>query len=155
MKTRLGKGDDGTTRLADGTRVRKSDPRVAACGELDELNCRLGAARAALPRRLRGLSRSLLRIQTELFEIGGRKPPPGRFVRALELELRAMQTALPSLEGFVLPGGRRASVELHLARSACRRAERAAAALSRPAPGALPYLNRLSDWLFAAARRAS
>lgn len=152
MKARMGRGDDGRTCLADGTRVRKDDPRVAASGEIDELVCRLGAARAALPRRS-PLGRRLLRIQAELFGLPASSRPE-RLVRTLESELRSMAEPLPPLKGFVLPGSSRAEAALHLARSACRRAERAALAPPHPSPGTLAYLNRLSDWLFAAARRA-
>lgn len=158
--TRL--GDDGRTGLSrPGPRVRKDDPRIAALGELDELSCRLGVALAALPAKaaFAPLRSALGRAQGELLELGAlfaaprAKPFPPARVAALEREIDRWERDLPRLRNFLLPGGAPAGAALHLARAAARRAERAAAGLGPRAPrGAVPYLNRLSDWLFVAAR---
>jgi len=158
--TRL--GDDGRTDLSrPGPRVRKDDPRIAALGELDELSCRLGCALAALQAKpaFAPLRSALQRVQGELLELGARfaaprsKPFSPSRVSALEREIDRMEKELPRLRNFLLPSGAPAGAALHLARAACRSAERRAAGLGARAPhGGLPYLNRLSDWLFVAAR---
>jgi cob(I)alamin adenosyltransferase len=153
-------GDDGTTGLANGERVDKSDPRVAAFGDVDETNSALGLllAEPGLPARI---SASLTRIQHELFEIGAELSLPGyRAIRAehvtqLERDLDALNEELPPLEEFVLPGGTRAAAVCHLARTICRRAERSAWAAAKStalSADLLRYLNRLSDLLFVTAR---
>jgi cob(I)alamin adenosyltransferase len=165
-------GDQGLTRLADGAQVSKASDRVNAYGEVDELNAVLGLVRletAADPE----LDAMLARIQNDLFDLGADLatplkpdgPPALRIVESqiarLEREIDDMNAALSPLTSFVLPGGSRASAYLHLARTTCRRAERAATAFisGLPAPGghgeALRYLNRLSDLLFVAARFAN
>jgi cob(I)alamin adenosyltransferase len=153
-------GDDGTTGLADGERVDKCDPRVEAFGSVDETNSVIGMllAEDSLPEEIRA---SLVRIQHELFEIGAELALPGYtrieapHVQRLEAELDALNTALPPLQEFVLPGGNRAAAISHLARTTCRRAERRAWAAAKEFPvnaATLRYLNRLSDLLFVVAR---
>ena len=152
-------GDDGTTGLGDGRRVGKDAARVAALGDLDELNSALGCVLAeALPEPVR---QALAAVQNDLFDLGGEVSIPGRaalreaHVLRLDEAIAGLNAALPALEEFILPGGSRAGAACHLARTVCRRAERALVALSRDeavtAPS-LQYLNRLSDLLFVAAR---
>ncbi len=155
-------GDDGSTGLGDGTRVPKDHPRVAACGEIDELNSILGLALAEpLPEPVRAV---LAEIQHRLLDLGGELAVPGRAVidaddvTGLERVIDALNEGLPPLRDFVLPGGGRAAAACHLARAACRRAERALVALARAEdvnPESLRYLNRLSDLLFVCARVAA
>lgn len=152
-------GDDGTTALADGTRVPKDSPRVDALGEIDELNSAVGLVLAEdLSEPIRA---SLLAVQHDLLDMGGELCLPGHdiissaHVTRLEKELDVLNAALPPLEDFVLPGGSRAAAAAHLARTVCRRAERSLAALARQEsvpPLLLRYLNRLSDLLFVTAR---
>lgn len=153
-------GDDGTTGLANGERIDKSDTRVAAFGNADETNSVLGLllAEPEVPTAIRS---SLARIQHELFEIGAELSLPGyrqitaRHVSQLEHDLDALNAQLPPLEEFVLPGGTRAAAVCHLARTICRRTERSAWAASKLTelnPELLRYLNRLSDLLFVMAR---
>jgi cob(I)alamin adenosyltransferase len=158
-------GDDGGTALFGGGRVVKSDPRVAAYGDVDELSAWLGVARA------QGIdedvSAALERVQQDLFVVGAilATPNPDRRKRSkfdlvaeriesLESEIDAWQGELPPLEAFVLPGGCPAAAFLHVARTVCRRAERAIVGLQADdLPGTiLPYINRLSDFLFVCAR---
>ena len=165
MRHRLSKiytrtGDDGTTGLANGERVAKTDARVAAFGDVDETNSALGLllAEKDLPP---AISSSLTRIQHELFEIGAELSLPGyrqigaEHVTRLEQDLDALNAELPPLKEFVLPGGTRAAALCHVARTVCRRAERSAWAASERQelnPELLRYLNRLSDLLFVTAR---
>ncbi|MBU6206301.1 MAG: cob(I)yrinic acid a,c-diamide adenosyltransferase [Alphaproteobacteria bacterium] len=159
-------GDDGTTGLVDGSRLLKDSPRMAAIGDVDELNGAIGLA--ALHVEGDALIR-LRRIQNDLFDLGADLATPGTDfapsemvlrimpaqVKRLEDELDAMNAALKPLTSFILPGGSPASAALHLARSVCRRAERVAVAAAREValnPQALKYLNRLSDYLFVMAR---
>jgi cob(I)alamin adenosyltransferase len=153
-------GDDGTTGMADGARVSKCDPRIDAVGTVDETNCVIGLllAERGLPSDLQA---SLLRIQHELFEIGAELALPGyrrigpQHVQRLEAELDALNANLPPLVEFVLPGGNRAAAECHLARATCRRAERCVWAIvgdQAVDTEVARYLNRLSDFLFVAAR---
>jgi cob(I)alamin adenosyltransferase len=153
-------GDDGTTGLANGERIAKTDARVEAFGNVDETNSALGLllAEPALPPALQA---SLTRIQHELFEIGAELSLPGyrqigaAHVSALEHDLDRLNDELPPLKEFVLPGGNRSAATCHLARTICRRAERSAWAASTLAelnPELLRYLNRLSDLLFVMAR---
>jgi len=153
-------GDDGTTGLANGERVDKSDLRVAAFGDVDETNSALGLLLAE-PSVPPAVSATLTRIQHELFEIGAELSLPGyRAIRSehvtqLERDLDALNDDLPPLEEFVLPGGTRAAAVCHLARTICRRAERsawAAGKLTPLSPELTRYLNRLSDLLFVMAR---
>jgi cob(I)alamin adenosyltransferase len=164
-------GDDGSTALFGGGRVAKDDDRVAAYGDVDELNAALGAVRATEPREL--FDPMLEAIQRDLFSIGGQlaTPDPSRVAKALEkAELsvsrvsefeRIMDEAeheLLPLRAFVLPAGAPKAVALHQARTVCRRAERAVVRLARSndVPALfLAYLNRLSDLLFTLARLAN
>lgn len=153
-------GDDGTTGLGDGSRVSKDAPRVAAMGEVDELNSALALvlAEAILSEAVRAC---LTRVQHELFVLGGSLSLPGQSLMGLdaserlERELDGFNDSLPPLREFILPGGGRAASACHLARAVCRRAERALVTLNRrePVDAALRrYLNRLSDLLFVLAR---
>ena len=146
-------GDQGETSLGDGSRTSKLDPRVAAMGDVDELNSVLG------------LASGLDRIQNELFDLGADIATPGEVdgalrivstqVERLERDIDAMNAALDPLTSFILPSGSAAVSALHLARTVARRAERMAVALHEREPlnpQLLAYLNRLSDHLFVAAR---
>jgi cob(I)alamin adenosyltransferase len=169
-------GDGGETGLFGGGRVAKSHPRVAAYGEIDELNSALGVARAALAKKssLAPLDHALARAQAECFVIGAllATPPekagklsapfdrglPPEAPKRLEAEIDAWEDDLPALKSFILPGGGEAGAALHLARAVARRAERAAVELSasEKAPdNVIVYLNRFSTWLFVAARWAN
>lgn len=164
-------GDGGDTGLASGARVSKSDPRVEAYGSVDELNAVIGLARLHSGQNDR-IDAMLARIQNELFDLGADlatplDPPPTwealRIVQSqvdrLEAEIDWMNEALKPLDSFILPGGSALSAYLHLARTVARRAERDAIRLVETAtpvtPEAVRYLNRLSDHLFVAARRAN
>jgi cob(I)alamin adenosyltransferase len=152
-------GDNGTTGLGDGTRTAKHSPRIAAMGDLDELNSALGCVLAEdLPAAVR---ETLGLVQNDLFDLGGEICIPGRaallaaHVEALDAAIARYNEGLPALREFVLPGGSRAGASCHLARTICRRAERALVALKRDeavSELALQYLNRLSDLLFVIAR---
>ena len=153
-------GDDGTTGLANGERIDKTDPRVAAFGDVDETNSALGVLLAE-PDLPPAIGTTLARIQHELFEIGAELSLPGyrqiagEHVARLEQELDALNAELPPLEEFVLPGGTRAAAVCHVARTICRRAERSAwgaGKLTALNPELTRYLNRLSDLLFVMAR---
>jgi cob(I)alamin adenosyltransferase len=165
-------GDAGRTRLASGAPVMKDDPRVTAYGEVDETNACIGLAR--LHTAADGvLDPILARIQNELFDLGADLATPDRGeaegaslrivdpqVDRLEREIDQLNGELSPLTSFILPGGSPAAAALHLARTVCRRAERAAVSLAQTegqsvgAP-ALKYLNRLSDLLFVASRYAN
>jgi len=149
-----GGGDKGETSLGDGSRVSKLDPRVAAIGEVDELNSLVGWAGG------------LDRVQNELFDLGADLSVPfatgdGRLritdeaVERLEREIDEANASLPELKSFVLPGGSERAARLFLARAVCRRAERAVLAVPKTNPLAAVYLNRLSDLLFVLARAAN
>jgi cob(I)alamin adenosyltransferase len=152
-------GDGGDTGLGDGSRVRKDSPRVAALGEIDELNSAIGVLAAEpVPESIKGL---LEGIQHDLFDLGGDVSIPGRAtmtsgqVEKLETRLEELNSGLPPLKEFILPGGTRAASLAHLARTVCRRAERSLVALSRTervADAGKIYLNRLSDLLFVLGR---
>jgi cob(I)alamin adenosyltransferase len=153
-------GDDGTTGLADGTRVSKYDDRIEACGAVDETNSAVGLVLAEDIRDTR-LREALEGIQHKLFDLGAEFSLPDyegitrEDVEALEVKLDQINGELPPLKEFVLPGGNRAAATCHLARSIARRAERSAWRLSANAdvnPACLHFLNRLSDFLFVAAR---
>ncbi len=170
-------GDDGTTGLVDGSRVAKDDARMAAIGDVDEANSAIGAAVVALRSdgvALAWLALLLERIQNDLFDLGADLATPAkddegvdfaptemtlRIVAAqvdrLEAEIDRMNGELSALTSFILPGGTAAAAALHIARATVRRAERAGVAAARVVPLnplALAYLNRLSDYLFVAAR---
>ena len=152
-------GDDGTTGLGDGSRVKKYERRIEAIGAVDELNSLLGLL---LTRELPGeIHDSLTDIQHELFDLGGELSIPGRSaiaeqqVTRLETILDKFNADLPPLKEFILPGGSEASAVCHLARSVCRRAERRVIHLGEEEKlntAATKYLNRLSDLLFVLAR---
>ena len=152
-------GDTGDTGLGDGTRVSKDSQRVHALGEVDELNSTIGLLLAEeLPA---GVRAALACIQHELFDLGGEVCIPGhtsmseRQVSRLEALLDDYNRDLAPLKEFILPGGTRAASLAHLARTVCRRAERALVSLSRAEPvgtTACKYLNRLSDLLFVLGR---
>ena len=155
-------GDDGSTGLADGSRVAKTSPRVAAYGTCDEANAVIGLARLTCAGDTDAM---LARIQNELFDVGADLATPGQVEHALrattaqvdrlEAEIDAMNEHLGSLTSFILPGGTPASAWLHLARTVVRRAERHAVEASQAepiSPTAIAYLNRLSDHLFVLAR---
>jgi cob(I)alamin adenosyltransferase len=162
-------GDDGTTGLGSGERRPKFDLRVAAYGTVDETNAVIGCARAAGAPD--DLDRMLGVIQNDLFDLGAdlATPPadtlpyePLRIVDAqverLEREIDALNARLAPLNSFVLPGGSLLSAQLHLARTVSRRAERLMVELATEepvGPAALRYANRLSDFLFVAARIAN
>ncbi|MGI4848809.1 MAG: cob(I)yrinic acid a,c-diamide adenosyltransferase [Janthinobacterium lividum] len=152
-------GDDGTTGLGDGSRTFKDGLRIAAIGDVDELNTHLGVLLCeTLPERLRD---ELLSIQHDLFDLGGELCIPGYVmisdeqVARLDFLLADYNAALPPLKDFILPGGSRAAAQAHVCRTVCRRAERSLVALGREeALNTAPrlYMNRLSDLLFVLAR---
>ena len=153
------KGDKGKTSLFDGTKVSKNDPRINAVGTIDELNSVIGVSLVYIKDKV--VKRELEEIQNDLFEIGGALAFPYK-VPIDELSSRPEQfeklidnltKKLPPLSSFILPGGGKAGSHLHLARTVCRRAERAITLLSNKIdPTILVYLNRLSDLLFTFAR---
>jgi cob(I)alamin adenosyltransferase len=152
-------GDAGETGLGDGSRVAKDSARIAALGDVDELNSAIGLLLAEeLPEDFRS---TFLEVQHDLFDLGGELSIPGHRllqeaqVRRLEERLEAWNAQLAALKEFILPGGSRAAAAAHLARTVCRRAERTVVALGRHEPvgeDARRYLNRLSDLLFVAGR---
>ncbi|MFQ5890884.1 MAG: cob(I)yrinic acid a,c-diamide adenosyltransferase [Gemmatimonadota bacterium] len=170
MKIYTRRGDRGETSLFGGVRVAKADPRVAAYGTIDELNAALGLALALDADGLID-DAALDGVQADLFTLGARlaaaRPEeaarkgsipvlaPAR-VNELERRIDRLEAELPPLDAFVLPGGSAAAAQLHVARTVCRRAERAITALlaSQPDLGDLvvPYINRLSDLLYSLAR---
>jgi cob(I)alamin adenosyltransferase len=153
-------GDDGTTGLGDGSRVRKDALRVEAYGTVDEANSHLGVV-LAVPTVPEAVRACLLQVQHDLFNLGGELCIPGyRMVQAtaierLERELDAFNEPLPALKEFILPGGGAAAAACHVARAVVRRAERrvlSLAAEEEVAEEVLQYLNRLSDLMFVLAR---
>jgi len=152
-------GDDGTTGLGDGSRVAKDSLRVDAYGTIDELNSHLGLVLAyEIPTNLR---EELSEIQHLLFDLGGELCIPGtvlikpEHVEWLEQELDKLNDELPMLKEFILPGGNAPAAACHICRTVCRRAERLMVGLSRREavePASLAFVNRLSDFLFVAAR---
>lgn len=162
MKIYTRTGDLGQTSLFGGARVAKNDPRIEAYGTVDELSSFLGLARASsLPQEVDAM---LDDVQRDLFEVGAHLASPGtsRFagvdasrIEALELAIDTMERELTQLQNFILPGGTTGAAQLHVARTVCRRAERCVVALqddSAPTRSTIVYLNRLSDYLFVAAR---
>ena len=173
MKIYTRGGDQGETSLFGGKRVLKDHARIHAYGEIDELNCILGGCVVACAEE--PLKQALRRESSRLFTLGAHlaTPPdagearkhlpvwPADADKQLEQEIDSWDQSLEPLKNFVLPGGSELAARLHLARAVCRRAERWLVAL-RDAEGAdavaaelLSYLNRLSDWLFTAARIAN
>ena len=166
-------GDDGTTALGSGERRKKYDLRIAAYGTLDETNSVIGIARVHTAEDA-ALDAALSRIQNDLFDVGADLTTPGKGkgpggarltvtaaqVDWLEAEIDRLNDELEPLRSFILPGGSAAAAYLHLARTVCRRAERLIAELNdKPdesvTPEVLKYVNRLSDFLFVAARHAN
>lgn len=163
-------GDNGTTRLVDGTCVEKFNPRVEAYGCVDELNSSLGVVRSHLaeaPQAVHELDATLEKIQNELFNIGSLLATDkddvfnmlpavtAEQVRYLELQIDTLSAALPELKNFVLPAGHIVATFLHVSRTSCRRSERRSAEMAVQDTRyaiSLQYLNRLSDYLFVAAR---
>jgi cob(I)alamin adenosyltransferase len=158
-------GDGGQTGLVGGARVPKSDPRVEAFGDVDELSSSIGLARSLLDDA--DLDGVLARVQRDLVPVGAELATPfgvrGRTasvepaaIEKLEGTIDLWEAQLPKLDRFILPAGTGCAAALHVARSVCRRAERHALAVPGGAPpAALAYLNRLSDLLFVAARIAN
>ncbi|MBL4616297.1 MAG: cob(I)yrinic acid a,c-diamide adenosyltransferase [Robiginitomaculum sp.] len=160
-------GDAGQTHLSDGSRTSKTDCRVVAFGAVDELNSAIGLAVREV--KSKQLLTDLARIQNELFDLGADLSHPGpdeqakttplrvvsEQVEQLESSIDQMNESLEPLKSFILPGGSEAAARLHLARAICRRAEIDALLLAETQSSnkaALVYLNRLSDFLFVAAR---
>ena len=171
-------GDKGETGLGDGSRRPKDDARVAAMGDVDETNCAIGLALLALRDTSDAADLAiepvLTRVQNDLFDLGAdlclprqAHEAPGAVLRvtpsqvkALERAIDALNAKLHPLRSFVLPGGTTAAAALHQARAVCRRAERSMVALAaiegeEVGEAALAYVNRLSDYLFVAARAAN
>ncbi|MBI0426277.1 cob(I)yrinic acid a,c-diamide adenosyltransferase [Psychrobacter sp. NG27] len=161
-------GDDGSTGMADGSRVSKADNLFNVMGDIDELNSHIGLVRAQLKRNKgqsieKEFSEALVIIQHLLFNIGGELAMPeyegvnATHIEWVEQQIDAMNTTLPPLKDFILPTGSVLVSQLHVARSVCRRAERQAVLLQQQRPDAIrltavSFINRLSDWLFVAAR---
>ena len=174
-------GDDGSTGMADGRRVSKADHLFNVMGDVDELNSHIGLVRAhlaqpannqisnqpllahVLPQQAADFEQALVIIQHLLFNIGGELAMPeyeginATHIDWLEQQIDAMNTSLPPLKDFILPTGSVLVSQLHIARCVCRRAERQAVSLQQQRPEAIrptavSLINRLSDWLFVAAR---
>ena len=168
MKIYTRSGDSGSTSLFAGGKVSKGALRIHAYGTIDELNAIIGLTLAnGVPSELVD---ALTRVQNDLFSVGADLATPLQanpkwlvrteegLVKRLEREIDAWDEALPELRSFILPGGTRAAAGLHHARVVCRRAERWVVMLAESEelnPHALSYVNRLSDWLFVAARMAN
>jgi cob(I)alamin adenosyltransferase len=174
MKIYTGTGDRGKTSLFSGERVSKSDRRIEAYGDVDELNSLIGALIAGLKEKNTGIADDLQQVQSDLFQLGAilaitpdspamdslEKISESR-IRELELAIDEIEAKLPALSGFILPGGRPTAAWAHICRSVCRRAERHVIRISDEySQGvaaeqfqlAVVYLNRLSDYLFVLAR---
>ena len=164
-------GDDGTTGLVDGSRIAKNDPRMAAIGDVDELNSVLGVAICEIAED--ALVRELRIIQNDLFDLGADLATPAESeddfapsdmvlrivpsqVERLEARIDAATAALDPLTSFILPGGATAAAAVHLVRAVARRTERTCVAAGQEMalnPQALAYINRLSDYLFVLGRK--
>ena len=153
-------GDQGTTGLGDGSRVEKDHLRVEAYGTVDEVLSQIGLliCEDGVPEKLQ---HQLSEIQHDLFDLGSALAVPGysavtaEYIDRLEKQLDEMNENLPWLKEFILPGGNKAAAICHIARTVCRRAERRVVTLAREeqlSEHSVKYLNRLSDWLFVAAR---
>ena len=163
MKAYSGTGDKGETSLYGGTRVEKADPRVEAYGAVDELNSQIGVARAHI--KLKKLAQILTSVQRDLWILGGDLASElvsanvpritKEQLQRIEIVTDELNSGLPQLRRFILPGGSIPGAELHVARAVCRRAERRIVTLSKIEsinPEVLPYINRLSSLLFVLAR---
>jgi cob(I)alamin adenosyltransferase len=171
MKIYTKTGDDGSTGLIGGTRVRKSDIRLECYGTADELNAAIGLAIVVADASAGELAAILREVQNDLFIAGSHLATPEdsphrnslppldeSMISRLEMQIDLAVAKLPALRNFIMPGGTELAARLHLARTICRRAERllVAFAMERPVSGILvTYFNRLSDWLFIQARRAN
>lgn len=166
MKLYTKTGDDGSTGLFGGDRVPKNDPRVTAYGEVDELNAVIGMVIASCDDEK--TNRNLQQIQSELFTLGAQLATPehqkssttiqDKHIKQLEEWIDEAVAEVEPMKNFILPGGTVTAAGLHLARTVCRRAERATITLSQQQsvdPQTIIYLNRLSDLLFAQARDAN
>lgn len=168
MKIYTKTGDQGLTGLIGGSRVSKNTPRIAAYGDVDELNSIFGIVIVETPHE--PIKKSLTEIQSTLFTIGAQLATPvgnpavqvvtAAQVGSLERQIDVIDESLQPLRNFVLPGGGRTSAYLHLARTVCRRAERAVVALTqipdeKVDKWVIIYLNRLSDYLFTLSRLAN
>lgn len=164
-------GDKGNTRLVDGSCVEKFNPRVEAYGTVDELNSYLGVVRLHTKEVVfKALDESLEKVQNELFNVGSllatekdeifQKLPlvTEAQIHFLETQIDHLTSELPELKNFILPGGHPLAAHLHVARTLCRRSERRSAEIAMKDDRyslTLQYLNRLSDFLFVAARWAN
>ncbi len=160
-------GDDGTTGLVGGSRVKKYDPRLEAYGTVDELNAWIGVLRAA--ELAENISEVLLQVQNKLFNIGSRLASDEKGdsftlnlsitdenIKVLEDAIDEMEKNLPELARFILPGGNATIAQCHVARTVCRRAERRILEFSeigKVEPEIIKYINRLSDFLFVVSRK--
>ena len=153
------KGDNGTTGMADGSRVSKDSLLMHAIGEVDELNCMLGLVVNKC--QVEGLKENIITIQHDLFNLGGELAMPGydkinhSRIEWLESTLDQMNEELMPLEEFILPGGAEDAGFCHMARAMCRRVERSMVSLNKEQSMKIEitaYINRLSDWLFVASR---
>lgn len=163
MKIYTKTGDDGSTGLLGGDRIAKTSPRIEAIGEVDELNAAIGLVHVlSADPLLESIQCSLFDLGSELAApLGGKFEVPGPTVERsneLEISIDAMSRDLTELKNFILPGGGEEAARLHMARCICRRAERVVLALNEIEPVSIEsrvFLNRLSDWLFVAARTAN
>ncbi|MEI8055249.1 MAG: cob(I)yrinic acid a,c-diamide adenosyltransferase [bacterium] len=159
-------GDDGLTTVANNRRVKKHSDMIELYGCIDELNVFLGYAAESFCeiQNFRDMFKQIYRIQSELFELGSNLLSSNTFainphkISQLEIEIDSMSERLPILKSFILPGGGECALRIYLARTACRRTERAAFKLAESNKNAQiigVYFNRLSDWLYTAARTAA
>lgn len=163
MKIYTKTGDRGQTGLIGGAKVSKTDTRIAAIGDVDELNACLGLCRAIAPEDMQEI---FAKLQNWLFDLGAELASPDEHARQhraltaqhveyLESSIDEQTTRLSPLENFILPGGIELAARIHLARCVCRRAERTVLEVNNVSGEAKIFLNRLSDWLFTAARTAN
>lgn len=169
MKIYTKSGDQGETSLVEGTRVAKNHPRVEAYGTVDELNSQLGICLSLISKEheLSSTAQFIVKIQNSLFNLGSRLACENKEMKvklpsieesdieALEKQIDTMNSELPLLKEFILPGGHPMAAHMHVARTICRRAERRAVGLEKAEVDkntSVKYLNRLSDYLFVCAR---